>query len=227
MYDWGQDLCNGGNQDFQCLPMLWSDHDYLTATWNATVQSAISRGLTHVLGFNEPDYAPQANMTPKAAAKAWITYMQPYASQLQLGGPAVTGQPSGLVWLQEFYGNLTKLNATALPDFQPVHWYDQAWNIGWFKIYLQQAYAVASVPIWVTEFEGFGTDAQQAQFVQTVTPWLDAQTWIGGYAYFGVFNDMMVNFNGTGNNTSGFPMQTLVGAAFDEYYSATVPASMQ
>jgi len=226
MYDWGQDLCAGGNQDFECIPMLWGDAPNILSTWNATVHSAVAAGASRVLGFNEPDYAEQANMTPKTAAKTWIQYMQPYAGMVELGGPAVTGQPSGLVWLQEFYGNLTHLNATALPDFQPVHWYDEAWNVGWFKLFISDAYQVANVPVWITEFEGFGTDAQQADFVQEVTPWLDASEWIGGYAYFGVFNEYLIINNGTGNNTSGWPLLSLTGAAFDEYYNSTVPASM-
>jgi len=226
-YDWSQNTCNNANPDFQCLPMLWSDSAPLTATWDANVRAAVKAGVTAVLGFNEPDYYEQANMTPKQAAKSWIEYMQPYADMVQLGGPAVTGQPSGLVWLQDFYGNLTHMNATAFPDFQPVHWYDQAWNVGWFKIFITQAYQQTQVPIWVTEFEGFGTDTQQATFLETVTPWLDSNAWIGGYAYFGVFNSMLINNNGTGNNTSGWPQLSGVGDAFDGYYSKVVPASMQ
>lgn len=207
--------------------MLWSDAAAATSTWNATVRAAVKAGVTHVLGFNEPDYSAQANMPAKQAAKSWIQYMQPYASMVKLGGPAVTGQPSGLVWLQDFYGNLTAMNATAFPDFQPVHWYDEAWNIYWFKDFITEAYEQTKVPIWITEFQGFGTDAEQATFLQTVTPWLDATSWIGGYAYFGVFNEYLIDNPGSDNNTSEWPQLSTVGDTFDGFYSTTVPASMQ
>lgn len=226
-YDWSQSNCYGANPDFSCLPMLWGLASDLTATWNATVHAAVAAGNTRVLGFNEPDYAAQSNITPKDAAKGWIQYMQPYASLVELGGPAITGQPSGLVWLQEFYGNLTHLNATAMPDFQPVHWYDEAWNVGWFKIFVQEAYAQTNTTIWITEFQGFGTDAQQAAFFEEVSPWLDASEWIGGYAYFGVFNEYLVYNNGTGNNTSGWPLLTDTGAAFDTYYNKTISQAFE
>lgn len=143
--------------------------------------------------------------------------MQPWAGKIQLGGPAITD--AGLVWLQEFYGNCTACRI----DFQPVHWYDEAWNMYWFQEFITEANTISGKTIWLTEFEGFGTDAEQAVFLQNVMPWLDDCEWIGGYSYFGVFNDILVWNNGTGNNTSGKTELSGTGQTFDTYYSSVIP----
>lgn len=109
-------------------------------------------GLVYVLtcrcSFNEPDLSSQSNLTAAEAAAGYMQYMQPFAGSIQLGGPAITGSPMGLTWLAQFYGNCTACTI----DFQPVHWYDQAWNTGWFQSYLEAAYTTSgNRSIWVTE----------------------------------------------------------------------------
>lgn len=86
-------------------------------------------------------------MSPAEAAETYMTYMQPYASRANLGGPAITD--AGLTWLTEFYGNCTQCTI----NFQPVHWYDYAYNTYWFQDFLEEAYAVAGTNnrIWITE----------------------------------------------------------------------------
>lgn len=74
------------------VPMLWGSNTVHTTNWQKNVQNAISRGSKAVLAFNEPDACGggQACMTPEAAVSAYMTYIQPLAGIVKLGGPAVT-----------------------------------------------------------------------------------------------------------------------------------------
>lgn len=74
------------------VPMLWGTAPAKTNNWNKNVQNAISRGTKAVLAFNEPDAcgSGQSCLTPQAAATAYLTYVQPFAGLVELGGLAVT-----------------------------------------------------------------------------------------------------------------------------------------
>jgi len=196
-YNWGYPA-NGLSGRFEYLPMLWGNptgNTQYVSAWTAEAQSAYSQGSSHLLSFNEPDIN---GISPQDAAKAYITYMNPYASHYQLGAPAVTngGGTTGLGWLQSF---LNACNGQCHIDFVPIHWYNEHTQVQDFVSHLQQAQNIAGGrPIWLTEFEGTCggnscADGLQAQFLRTVLPWLDSQAWIARYAYFGVFNGLLVN----------------------------------
>lgn len=63
--------------------------------------------------------------------------------------------------------------------------YDAAWNTGYFTNYLSSTYAEFGIPIWLTEFAGSGTVAEQQTFFKYYLPWLEAQPFIFRYAAFG------------------------------------------
>jgi hypothetical protein len=48
-------------------------------------------------------------------------------------------------------------------------------------------------PVWVTEFAGSGTTAQQQSFIKTMTSWLDSQSFIQRYAYFADIEGSLVS----------------------------------
>lgn len=171
--------------------MLWSNASVLTSVWNANVNSMIARGTTHVLAFNEPDGTGegQANMSPKAAAEAYLKWMQPLAGRVKLGAPVVTnavGSGVGLDWYQQFKGNCTACTI----DFVPIHWYEPYENTARFESYVQTFHNAVQLPIWVTEFSGLANDGswatqdQQNSFLETVLPFLDAQSYVERYAYY-------------------------------------------
>ena len=167
--------------------------------------------------FNEPDNAGQSNLSPSAAAAGWKTYMEPFAGKAKLGAPAVTngGAPSGLTWLGDF---LTACSGCTI-DFVPVHWYDSATNLAYFKSYIESAYkAGGNRPIWITEFGASGSAEQQSAFLEDVMPWLDSLDWVENYAYFGVFANNLVAASGSSPST--------LGETFKSYTSSTVPAVM-
>ncbi|KAJ7468834.1 glycosyl hydrolase catalytic core-domain-containing protein [Mycena galericulata] len=69
----------------------------------------------HLLGFNEPDIASQANMSPSDAADLWMENIQPWAAKgTKLISPAVAWN---LNWTQNF---LTELESR---DGHVVHWH--------------------------------------------------------------------------------------------------------
>jgi hypothetical protein len=119
------------------VPMLWGAPSNLDDTsFLSTVKTLIEdRGIniTHVLSFNEPD-GPFAyggsNMQPAAAAQVWVKNLIPLQEMgVRVGLPACTGAPSGLVWLQNFLSECSKLVSTGdetrncTYDFVTIHWY--------------------------------------------------------------------------------------------------------
>lgn len=70
--------------------MLWGSGS--ESTWLAAAADAIEEGATALLGYNEPDYVYQSNLTPARAAAGWKKYMEPFAGQVKLVSPAMTNQ---------------------------------------------------------------------------------------------------------------------------------------
>ncbi|GAA6039762.1 hypothetical protein JCM8097_004209 [Rhodosporidiobolus ruineniae] len=195
VYNWSLTQNGELTAGVEFVPMLWSDN---AGTWLTDAQAAIDNGSTHLLGFNEPDLNTQSNMTPEQAATAWKQYMSPFWGKAALVSPAVTngGAPMGTAWLQSFQA--------ACPDcwFQvsavALHWYDAAWNTGYFTNYLTEAHNLwPDKKIWLTEFAGSGTSEEQQAFLQTVIPWMEQQDWIERYAGFGDFAGNYVNADGS------------------------------
>merc|ERR1711941_134241 len=71
-------------------------------------------GVTHLLGFNEPDHVDQSNMTAHEAARHWVQLQMVAAGfdpALQLVSPAPAEYTADgvSVWLDEFFGNCTNV----------------------------------------------------------------------------------------------------------------------
>lgn len=115
------------------------------------------------------------------------------------------GSYNSRVWTQYFLGNCTGCQF----NFAAIHYYQDCFPASgqsgsdWFIGNVTNAWNTLQLPIWITEFQCYGTDAQQAQFLQTVLPWLDAQSWVQRYAYFGAFPGYLLNDNGTGLSLTG------------------------
>jgi hypothetical protein len=66
-------------------------------------------GVTHILGFNEPDNSGQSHLSPAHAAAFWPqlqAFAAGFAPPLTLVSPAMTHWGlNGSVWLDEFFGN--------------------------------------------------------------------------------------------------------------------------
>ncbi|GAA5902430.1 hypothetical protein JCM6882_002751 [Rhodosporidiobolus microsporus] len=193
-YNWGmkRDATLVEGTDF--VPMLWSDN---VGDWMEEAPKQIAAGATHLLGFNEPDLDTQANMTVPESVAAWKKYMSPFSDQAKLVSPAVTngGYPMGVTYLEWFFGNCTQCYHET--EAIALHWYDSALNEPYFTNYLIEAHEKFSRPIWLTEFAGSGSVAEQTAFFDKVIPWMDEQPWIHRYAGFGDFAGTFVNEDGS------------------------------
>ncbi|GAA5964011.1 hypothetical protein JCM3765_007838 [Sporobolomyces pararoseus] len=203
-YNWNSHLFETNGEKVpsgvQFVPMLWKpDNDHLK-TFEKDVEywKGQPGGVTHILGFNEPDLGGQADMSVQATVDAWAQYMQPFAKQgIKLVSPAVTNgaAPMGLTFLENFMAGVKqrglKVDAIAL------HWYDSPTNFDYFKNHLTEAHDKFGLPIWLTEY-GFtsGTEQQKIDFHSKMVPWMDSQPWIERYAAFGDFVGTFVDGNG-------------------------------
>ena len=146
-------------------------------------------------------------------------HQEPFASSVKIGMPNVLwnnlGSSSGgdydsAQWTAYFKGNCTGCHF----DFAPIHYYQDCAPVTssgagadlgaqWFKNNVTNAYDVLQLPIWITEFQCYGNDSQQVAFLNNVIPWLDSQSYVERYAYFGVFPGYLINSAGTGLSDIG------------------------
>jgi hypothetical protein len=202
-YNWGSTSGGSVPSGLEYVPMLWGLESTDTSGWQAAASSAIASGSTHLLSFNEPDNTGQANLGYADAATGYMANMQPFAGKAKLGAPAVTNGPSaqgeGMAWLGSF---LTACSSCTI-DFVPLHWYDSATNIDYFKSYIMNAHSVAgNRPLWITEFGASGSPEEQQTFLQEVMPWLDSLGYVERYAYFMVSDGNLLS-SGSALSTLG------------------------
>jgi hypothetical protein len=199
-YNW--DATANGNLDVEYVPMAWGREALNSSI--AQIEQALSRGSTHVLGFNEPDHENQSAMSPSEAAQNYRKYLTPIADRATLVSPAVTnadGDSLGLNWMAQF---LEKCHDCKI-KIMAVHWYgDTAED---FKEYVKKAQTLASNfglnEVWVTEFAlnqvlkfqppHDPAPEVSAKFLQSVLPWLDQNCGIGRYAYFWCADQNLLN----------------------------------
>ncbi len=181
------------------VPMVWGKLDELNDA-NLAGRITVGPNTKYLLGYNEPNFTSQANLTPAQAAAAW-PYLQKAADQLRLAtvAPAVNfcgggcNQTDPFVWLDQFLAACPNCRI----DFVAFHSY--ACDSNWFlNTYMKRAvdkyYTNGKPPrrIWLTEFAcadnapaGGWTVAQIQSYLNTVIPWLEAQPAIFRYAWFG------------------------------------------
>lgn len=198
--------------------MLWGLPSGSDPDWTGAVQTA---GTKNILGFNEPDltYSASSNILPADAASGYNTYIEPFADSRGIGMPNVlwnnVGSSSGgdynsAQWTQYFLGNCTGCHF----DFAAIHYYQDCFpadgqsGADWFKGNVTDAYNTLQLPVWVTEFQCYGSEDQQVAFLQDVLPWMDAQSYVARYAYFGVFPDYLLNSAGDGLSNLGMAYAT-------------------
>jgi autotransporter-associated beta strand protein len=155
------------NYDYDNVTTSTLDIEYVpmrdTASWDAYGNINSKQKSTHVVGFNEPDQANQANMTVAAALAQWPNMVQ---SGLRVGAPAVSSSGvsgQGLDWLYSFMSQATNLGYRV--DYIPVHLYKCSWTTAQFSNYLAGVYQRTGKPVWVTEFNDtdFSSGCNQSQ----------------------------------------------------------------
>ena len=188
-YNWGANNDRMPASGVEFVPMIWGTAN---AT-DSTLAQAKREGDT-LLGFNEPDMAEQANMTPAKALELWPKLQ---ATGMRLGSPSVAfGAADSGKWLDQFMKGAKQKGLRV--DFITLHWYGGDFSsaaVGHLKGYIQQVYAKYKLPIWLTEFalirfDGSGahypTDAQQVAFINGATDMLQGLSYVERYSWFGL-----------------------------------------
>lgn len=193
-YNWGNVPGKGYENgvidaDIEFVPMCWNTN----YSADAIREYCKSHPKTkYLLGFNEPNFVKQANLTPQQAAEAWPA-VKALADELglKLVAPALNYSPDApyhqpTAWMDEFVA-LVGLDAF---DYTAVH------NYGGFEVLKRIAgdfHDKYGKDVWVTEFclwpnEGDANstvlpEAQMASMAESLE-WLETTPWIYRYAWF-------------------------------------------
>ncbi len=174
------------------------DVDFTPMAWNSAGINAVSNwagqdpDVRYILGFNEPNFRDQANMTPSQAAAAWPA-LQAVADNhsLEIVGPAVNYcgscvSENGLTYsnpftyLDDFFAACTGCRV----DHIALHWYGGGNSI---VGYVEEARQYGK-PIWVTEFAAWDGSASnlkaQKNYLAGTVNFLERDPDVYRYSWF-------------------------------------------
>ena len=186
-YNWSAGPTSGAGDGAEFVPMIWGP-DSVTGDQLSRAKSSGSV----LLGFNEPDFGSQSNMSVEQALDLWP---QLQATGLRLGSPApaVNAAEAG-GWLDRFLAGARERGYRV--DFIALHWYGGDFSdaaVGQLQGYIQSVHDRYHLPIWLTEYalikfgdggSTYPTDAQQAAFVTGSTAMLESLPYVERYAWF-------------------------------------------
>lgn len=174
------------------LPSSWEFFANIWGSGGIENLANTLQGKPKLIGFNEPDSPTQANIPVGQAIslyKQYLTGLKGQGKISQLGTPAVTNSVQagqGLQYLQQFVAGCADCGL----DFAVVHWYSN--SIDDFKNFVTAAHTLTGLPVNVAEFAyttwsqaNEPSDAQVKAFLDQATAWLDAQSFVTKYAWFG------------------------------------------
>jgi hypothetical protein len=172
--------------------------DFTPMAWNNIATSGVSSWaekdstIKYILGFNEPNFKEQANMTPKQAAAAWPA-LQRIAQKhnLKIVSPAVnycgtcvseggTTYNNPFTYLDHFFAACD----TCQVDFTGLHWYGGGNSI---MNYVRDARKYKK-PIWMTEFAAWDNSVtspkDQIKYLAGTVNFLERDPDIYRYSWF-------------------------------------------
>lgn len=194
-YNWG----NTPGKGFENQVIDFEGIEFVPMCWNANYSAENIRqyckahpATKYLLGFNEPNFTQQANMTPQKAAEEWPA-VKALADELglKLVAPALNYSPNPpytdpLKWMDEFVA----LVGTDAFDYTAVHCYG---GLGVMQTLATNFHERYGKPVWVTEFcywpnegDSNSTVAPETQ-INSMTEtlrWLESTPWIFRYAWF-------------------------------------------
>jgi hypothetical protein len=189
-YDWSTQG-SGGASGIAFVPMIWGSAD---------LNGPIPPASAYVLGFNEPNFKAQSNLTPQQAAADWPK-VEALAKPLDipLVSPAVnfcgsSTNSSGCsdpqvtdpyTWIRDFFAACTGCEV----DYVAVHWYNC--DLPSLQGYIDgngnlQGFVQFGKPIWLTEFSCDGTHpvADQQKYMEAAVPYLESNPHVFRYSWF-------------------------------------------
>jgi hypothetical protein len=175
-----------------------------------SVNKALRPDAKYLLGYNEPNFFAQANLSAAQAAAQWPVLQQVAAQHgLKLVSPAVnycgddknkTGpchDTNPVSYLSSFFAACTNCQV----DYVAVHWYNC--DGASLKSYLD-LFKQFNRPLWVTELAcAYGGDtsvAGQEKYMREAVPILEARTDVYRYSWFSgdpLPNARLLNADGT------------------------------
>jgi len=186
-WNWAVSPTPGAGDSAEFVPMIWGP-DSVTSDNLDRAQ----RNGTVLLGFNEPDFANQSNISVEQALDLWPR-LQATGMRLGSPAPAVGGaDPGG--WLDRFLSGAAQRGYRV--DFIALHWYGSDFSaaaVGHLRGYLQAVWDRYHLPIWLTEFAlirwgssgaVYPSDAEQAAFITGTTEMLEGLSFVERYAWF-------------------------------------------
>lgn len=192
-YNWGT-APGKALRDLECIefiPMCWNG-GYDANSIREYVKSHPT--VKYLLGFNEPNFHDQANMTPTQAAAEWPK-VQALAKELNLKliAPVVNFSPNApynhpTTWMDEFVA-LVGLDAF---DAVCLHCYG---GPGVLKDICTQFHNKYGKEVWMTEFsliyDGTSSNTPEAQIAAMMesVEWMEKTPWMGRYGWFKALGD--------------------------------------
>lgn len=165
------------------VPMAWGQASL------SSLQNDVPSDARHLLGFNEPNFGSQANLSPTEAAALW-PQIEAFAKQhnLAIVSPAVNfcggscNVTDPFAWLDQFFAACPSCQV----DYIAMHWYactDSA--LTW---YLQQFESKYTQPLWLTEFscldQSDTSEPVQEAYMKAALAILEADPRVLRYAWF-------------------------------------------
>jgi hypothetical protein len=190
-YSWGSRRVAVQPSNIEFVPMIWGFYGQagLDKKILEDIVPQIAAGQAkRLLAYNEPDSSTQANVPVGIAIGSWPTLES-------IGIPLVGPSPAQSVgkWITGF---VAKVDSQCLRmEYAGVHWYGSP-NANAFKNSMITVYnRLGQRPIMLTEFavadwsaptveDNKYSKVQILAFMKKVLPWLEAQEWITGYAWF-------------------------------------------
>jgi hypothetical protein len=189
-YDWGVEpptISQGQLSGIEWVPMCWGSVDQ---TDIADIEARIPDTARYLLGFNEPNFKSQANITPDQAAAMWPVLEKIAADKgLEIVSPAVnwcgdcvegvTSDPTD--WLDKFFAAcpLCKVDYIAIHSYAP---YSSA-----LKSYIQK-FRKYNKPLWITEFAPWDPPKPDyngvVKYMKETIPVLENDTIVFRYSWF-------------------------------------------
>jgi hypothetical protein len=187
-YDWNVPFPAAFSGDaapvsLEFVPMIWTGEPNVD-----DLVKGIPVGAKYLLGFNEPNFKTQANLSAEAAAAIWPKLEQiAQARNLLLVSPAVNYcGPAADCWATDPFAYLDAFFAACTGcqvDFIALHGYFD--NVGGLSWYIGEAKKRYAKPIWLTEFnQSPGDAASQIAFMRQALPMLEADPMVFRYSWF-------------------------------------------
>ena len=177
-YNWTPVPNCPGSGHIEFIPMIWSEKYLVDGNYEKYLVPLIGSDYAALLGYNEPNWEGQAEMSVEEALRYWPLLEK---TGLRLGSPATTGR-SGLDWTIEFMKGAKERGYRV--DFLALHWYGDCSGTVDLKDFLDY-YDAFAMPMWLTEWSCYKEDmATNTGFLEKIIPLLESYERLERYAWY-------------------------------------------